>query len=162
MMRAFRMAALLAALIAVAGPAEAQGARKKSSNPEEQEKEKVEEQRAALRKRDKVFPLKSTWVAISLNNKPFSGDRPSFTLDDQFRARGFGGCNTFSATAYPLREQRFAVGPLALTKKACEKAAMTAEQQFLVALRTSATWDIVGSSLVIKTQNGELKFERGL
>ena len=158
-MRAFRMAALLAALT-LAAPAEAQ--RKKSSNPEEAEKERIEEQRAALKKRDKVFPVKSTWVATSLNNKPFSGDRPSFTLDDQFRARGFVGCNTFSATAYPLREQRFAVGPLALTKKACDKAVMTTEQQFLVALRTSAQWDIVGSSLVIKTQNGELKFERGL
>lgn len=158
-MHAFRLAALLAALTAAA-PAEAQ--QRKSSNPEEAEKEKVEEQRAALKKRDKVFPLKSTWVAISLNNKPFSGDRPSFTLDDQFRAHGFGGCNTFSATAYPLREQRFAVGPLALTKKACDKAVMTTEQQFLIALRTSAQWDIVGSSLVIKTQNGELKFERGL
>ena len=101
-------------------------------------------------------------MAVSLNNKPFSGDRPSFTLDDQFRARGFGGCNTFSATAYPLREQRFAVGPLALTKKACDKSVMAAEQQFLVALRHSAQWDIVGSSLVIKTQNGELRFERGI
>lgn len=157
-MRAVRMAGLLAALLA----ASAAQAQRKSTNPEEQEKERVEEQRQALKKRDKVFPLKSTWVAVSLNNKPFSGDRPSFTLDDQFRARGFGGCNTFSATAYPLREQRFAVGPLALTKKACDKSVMAAEQQFLVALRHSGQWDIVGSSLVIKTQNGELRFERGL
>ena len=157
-MRAFRMAAL-AGLIAATS---AEAGSRKPSNPEDQTKERVEQQREALKKRDKVFPLKSTWVAVSLNKKPFSGDRPSFTLDDQFRARGFGGCNTFSATAYPLREQRFAVGPIALTKKACDKGAMAVEQQFLVALRTSAQWDIDGSSLVIRTQNGELRFERGL
>ena len=155
-MRAFRMAGLLAALLA----ASAAQAQKKSSNPEEQEKERIEEQRAALKKRDKVFPLKSTWVAVSLNNKPFSGDRPSFTLDDQFRARGFGGCNTFSATAYPLKEQAFAVGPLALTKRSCDKAVMANEMQFLTALRTSAKWDTDGNTLTVKTQRGELRFER--
>ena len=110
----------------------------------------------------KTFPLGASWVLADINGKPFGGDRPSFVLDDQYRVRGFSGCNTFSAVAYPLREQRFAVGPLALTKKACDKSVMASEQQFLVALRHSAQWDIVGSSLVIKTQNGELRFERGL
>src|SRR3712207_3452728 len=157
-MRAVRMAGLLAALLA----ASAAQAKRKSTNPEEQEKERVEEQRQALKKRDKGFPLKSTWVAVSLNNKPFSGDRPSFTLDDQFRARGFGGCSTFSATAYPLREQRFAVGPLALTKKQCDKAVMETERAYFVALRTAMQWDLDGVTLVIKGQNGELRFERSI
>ena len=35
---------------------------------------------------DKIFPLGSSWVAVSLNGKPFGGDRPSFSLDDQLRA----------------------------------------------------------------------------
>ncbi len=51
---------------------------------------------------------------MSLNGKPFAGaDRPSFIIDKQYRARGFGGCNTFAATAFPLKEQHLAVGPLA-------------------------------------------------
>ena len=160
-MHALRVAALLSALTLAPfslTPSEAQtaggqrgaAATPPSGNPVPQSK------------RDKVFDVGSTWIAISLNGKPFAGERPSLTIDKQFQARGFGGCNTFMATAYPLREQRFAVGPLALTKKACDKSVMAAEQQFFVALRHSAQWDIVGSSLVIKTQNGELKFERGL
>jgi heat shock protein HslJ len=111
----------------------------------------------------KVFPLGSSWLAVSLNGKPFgSAERPSFSLDGQLRARGFGGCNTYAATAYPLREQGLAVGPLALTKRSCDKGIMAAEQAFFVALRTSAKWDIQGSTLIIKSQNGELRFERAL
>ncbi len=110
----------------------------------------------------KVFPLGSSWVAVSLNGKPFGGERPSFRLDDQLRASGFGGCNTYTATAYPLREQGMAVGPFALTKRSCDKSAMAIEQAFLVALRTSAKWDIQGPNLIIRTQNGELRFERSL
>ena len=87
---------------------------------------------------------------------------PTFTLDQQYRAKGFGGCNTFSATAYPLREQGLAVGPVAMTKRACEKGQSAAEMQYLTALRTAAKWDTVVGSLVIKGPNGELKFERSL
>ncbi|WP_298967808.1 META domain-containing protein [uncultured Methylobacterium sp.] len=112
---------------------------------------------------EKIFPLDSTWTAVSLNGKSFAGgERPSFIIDKQYRARGFGGCNTFAATAFPLKEQHLAVGPLALTKKNCDKGIGTAEMQFLTALRTSGQWDIVGSQLVIKTQAGELRFERAL
>jgi heat shock protein HslJ len=103
------------------------------------------------------------WVAISLNGRPFSGERPTFILDEQFRMRGFGGCNTFAATAYPLREQKFAVGPFALTKKTCDKAIMDQERNFLIALRKSVHWDTVVGTLVIKSQDGdELKFDRVL
>ncbi|MDI4667441.1 META domain-containing protein, partial [Xanthobacter autotrophicus] len=55
---------------------------------------------------EKIFPLDSTWTAVSLNGKPFTGgDRPSFIIDKQYRARGYGGCNTFAATAFPLKDQ---------------------------------------------------------
>ncbi|MBY0296456.1 MULTISPECIES: META domain-containing protein [Methylobacterium] len=117
----------------------------------------------AAKAQEKIFPLDSTWTAVSLNGKAFSGsDRPSFIIDKQYRARGFGGCNTFAATAFPLKEQHLAVGPLALTKKSCEKGVSAAEMQFLTAFRTSGQWDIVGSQLVIKSQAGELRFDRAL
>ena len=116
-----------------------------------------------VRKEEKRFPLGQSWIAVSLNNKSIGGtERPAFTLDDQFRVRGFGGCNSFSATAFPLKEQGLAVGPLALTKRSCDASVMATEQAFLTALRTSAKWDTIIGSLVIKGPNGELKFERSL
>lgn len=112
---------------------------------------------------EKMFPLGSMWTAVSMNGKPFTGaDRPSFIIDAQYRARGYGGCNTFTATAFPLREQHLAVGPLALTKKTCDKALAASEQAFLIALRTAGKWDLDGSQLVIRSQNGELRFDRAL
>ena len=112
---------------------------------------------------EKIFPLGETWTAVSFNGKPYNGnDRPSFIVDQQYRARGYGGCNTFAATAFPLREQKLAVGPLAITKKSCDKALAATEQAFFVALRTSGPWDIVGSQLVLKSQAGEIRFDRAL
>ena len=128
-----------------------------------QEQHKPQEGARPPTKEEKRFPLGQSWIAVSLNGKVLGGtERPTFTLDDQFRVRGFGGCNTFSATAYPLREQGIAVGPIAMTKRSCDKGVMASEMQFLTALRTSAKWDTVVGSLVIKGPNGELKFERSL
>ncbi len=152
-MKAFCLAALLFAL--GASTAIAQG-RMGASRPPATQGE------VPPPKQEKVFPVGSSWIAVSLNGKTFSGERPSFTLDQQFRAKGFGGCNTYSATAYPLRQQGLAVGPFAMTKRACEKAVMAIEQAFLVALRSSEKWETQGAYLVIHTQNGELRFERAL
>ncbi|WP_375463270.1 META domain-containing protein [uncultured Methylobacterium sp.] len=125
--------------------------------------EKKEQYIPSAKASEKIFPLDSTWTAVSINGKPFGGsDRPSFIIDKQYRARGYGGCNTFAATAFPLKEQHLAVGPLALTKKACEKGLAATEQAYFVALRTAAQWDMVGSQLVLKSPNGELKFDRAL
>ena len=154
-MRAFWIAVVIVAA-AIATPAVAQrGSFGWGINKEEPKK-------APPPKQDKIFPTKVSWVATSLNGKPFAGERPTFIIDEQFRMQGFGSCNNFSATAYPLREQRLAVGPFALTKKSCDKGRMDQERNFLVALRTSVQWDTVAGELVIKSQNGELRFQRSL
>ena len=169
-MRAYLFAALACAVAAgamtAAGEARAQGLSgatgfgKASRRPED---EKQKQYIPATKPTEKIFPLDSIWTAVSINGKPFGGsDRPSFIIDKQYRARGYGGCNTFAATAFPLREQHLAVGPLALTKKSCDKSLQASEQAFLVALRTAAQWDLVGSQLVIKSPNGELRFDRAL
>ena len=157
-MKAFRIAVLFLAA-AASTPADAQ--RRPGSQSSDPQKQPPKNEGLAPRQ-EKTFPTKVAWMAVSLNGKPFSGERPTFILDEQFRLRGFGGCNTFSATAYPLREQRFAVGPFALTKKACDKALMDQEKNFLIALRTSVQWETVAGDLVIKSQNGELKFQRSI
>ena len=111
----------------------------------------------------KKFPFDVQWIAVSLNNKPFPGeraDRPTLSLDETLRVRGFGACNTYSATAYPLQQQRFAVGPIALTKSECSKEMMSVEKTFLVALRTAQQWDSEEGKLIINGQSGQLVFER--
>jgi heat shock protein HslJ len=158
-MRSFACAMAAATLAAGIGDAAAQGFGRRGSSQEQHQQQGVR----PPTKEEKRFPLGHSWIAVSLNGKGYTGsERPTFTLDDQFRVRGFGGCNTFSATAYPLREQGIAVGPIAMTKRACDKGVSAAEMQFLTALRTSAKWDTVVGSLVIKGPNGELKFERSL
>ena len=161
-MNALRLATFLAVMAAVSG-AHAQSAATlgRPAGPTRQVDPKVPQPGEGPA--GKVFPLNSSWVAVSLNGKPFTGERPSFKLDDQLRATGFGGCNTYATAAYPLREQGLAVGPFALTKKSCDKSAMAIEQTFLVALRSSGKWDIQGRNLIIRTQNGgQLIFERSL
>ena len=155
-MRLFRLAAIAMSAAAMTTSVSA-GGRSGQSSQGEPKKPSV------LQRQEKQFPVPSSWVVMTLNGKPYSGaDRPSFSLDKQYRARGFGGCNTFSTTAYPLREQRFAVGPLALTKKQCDKGVMELERAFFVAMRTAMQWDLDGLNLVIKGQNGELRFERSI
>ncbi len=161
-MNALRLATFLAVMAAVSG-AHAQSAATlgRPAGPTRQVDPKVPQPGEGPA--GKVFPLNSSWVAVSLNGKPFSGERPSFKLDDQLRATGFGGCNTYATAAYPLREQGLAVGSFALTKRSCDKSAMAIEQAFLVALRSSGKWEIQGRNLIIRTQNGgQLLFERSL
>jgi heat shock protein HslJ len=157
-MKLIRLAALIVSMLAVATTADAQMRGRRGG-----QEEKDPNAPSPFAKREKQFPVPSSWVIVSLNGKPYGGvDRPTFTLDQQFRAKGFGGCNTYSATAYPLKEQHFAVGPLALTKKQCDKPVMGAEHTFFVAIRTAQQWDLDGLNLVIKGPNGELRFERSI
>jgi heat shock protein HslJ len=76
--------------------------------------------------------------------------------------RGFGGCNTYSATAYPMARQGFAVGPVAVTRKACDKVLMEREKNFLLGIRTSAQWEEKDGFLILRGQMGEIKFQRAL
>ena len=163
-MRALGITIFTAAVIA-SGMAHAQSSAARGWGAKKGNADQQQSGYASVKKKDedKRFPLGASWIATSLNGKTYSGaERPAFTLDDQFRVRGFGGCNSFSTSAFPLREQGFAVGPLALTKRACDKGRMDQEMAFLTALRTSAKWDTHIGTLIIKGPNGELRFERSL
>jgi heat shock protein HslJ len=158
-MRSARVAVLVIGALAAASNAHAQGMGRRGGNQNQFQRGDVQPQQ----KEEKKFPLGQAWIAVSMNGKAFGGtERPTFTLDDQYRVRGFGGCNTYSTTAFPMREQGLAVGPLAITKRTCDGALLATEKSFLTALRTSAKWDTVVGTLLIKGPNGELKFERAL
>jgi heat shock protein HslJ len=112
--------------------------------------------------REKSFPLGVTYNVVSLNGRALPGESPSVLLDENYRLRGFAGCNNYSAIAYPQQQQGIAVGPFALTKRSCERAVMNSEQAFLVALRTAARWDTEGHTMTISGPNGEIRLERAL
>jgi heat shock protein HslJ len=151
------LAALAPALLAIPDAAFAQGPGYGRSKPQPSP-----QQSGPPPAQEKTFPLGASWAAISLNGRPIGDRRATLQVDANLRGTGFGGCNTFSAAAYPLRQQGFAVGPLALTKRACDKGLLDFERTYLMALRGARNWDLAEGKLVIKGAAGELRFERGL
>lgn len=152
----FRLAlwlACAASALTISGGAQAQQARGGQAQPAQPQQQQAPRQ-------EKTFPLGTPWIGASLNGRPFATQRPTIIIDSALRAQGFSGCNTFSATAYPLRGQGMAVGPVALTRKSCDKATMDAERAFLVAFRSVQAWDLEAGVLVLKGRSGELRFER--
>src|ERR1700722_9151908 len=111
----------------------------------------------------KNFPLSQTWSLRAINEKPIpSGLDVSLQVDGNLRGSGFTGCNSWSASLYPVKEQHLLMGPVALTKKQCAKDIMAIENGFLGALLGSPTWDLVNGELIVKGQRGSLRFDRSL
>ena len=111
----------------------------------------------------KNFPLDQTWSLRELNGKPVpSGLDASLKIDGNLRGSGFTGCNSWSATLYPVKDQHLMVGPFALTKKQCPKDVMAIEFGFLTGLLGEPSWDLVNGDLVIKGPRGTMRLERSL
>lgn len=129
----------------------------------QQQQPPQQQQAPQQQKEEKTFPKDSSWTLRMLNGKPLpSGMDATMRIDGQFRGSGFAGCNNWSATMWPIRGQRFAVGPVALTKKSCAAPDMQFEQAFLRALHTQPVWDIANGLLEVKGPGGTLTFARGL
>jgi len=111
----------------------------------------------------KQFPLDQTWSLRDINDKPIpSGLDASLKIDGNLRGSCYTGCNSWSATLYPVKAQHLLVGPFALTKKQCAKDVMAVEFGFLSALTGNPTWDLVNGDLVIKGPKGSLRLARSL
>ncbi len=111
----------------------------------------------------KNFPLDQTWSLRELNGKPVpAGVDVSLKIDGTLRGSGYTGCNSWSATMYPVKDQHLAVGPYALTKKQCAKDIMALEMGFLSGLLGSPEWDLVNGDLVIKGPRGTMRLARSL
>jgi heat shock protein HslJ len=112
----------------------------------------------------KNFPLDQTWSLRELNGKPVPpGTDISLKIDGTLRGSGYTGCNSWSATVYPVKDQHLAVGPYALTKKDCPNKDLKAlELGFLSALLGSPEWDLVNGDLVIKGPRGSMRLARSL
>ncbi|HLW93141.1 MAG TPA: META domain-containing protein [Roseiarcus sp.] len=111
----------------------------------------------------KNFPLDQTWSLRSINDKPVpAGLDASLVIDGNLRGSGYTGCNTWSATLYPIKDQKLLIGPIALTKKQCAKDLMAIETGFLGALLGKPSWDLVNGELVVTGSRGTLRFDRSL
>jgi heat shock protein HslJ len=111
----------------------------------------------------KNFPLDQTWSLRDINDKPIpAGLDASLMIDGNLRGSGYTGCNSWSATLYPVKDQHLLTGPFALTKKQCDKDVMAVEFGFLSALTGNPTWDLVNGELVIKGPKGTLRLARSL
>lgn len=111
----------------------------------------------------KNFPLDQTWSLRELNGKPVAADVDvSLKIDGSLRGSGYTGCNSWSATLYPIKDQHLAVGPYALTKKLCAKDVMAIENGFLLTLTNQPTWDLVNGELIIKGPRGAVRMARSL
>ena len=149
----------LAALIA--SPASAQGRKPKTAPAEKQEQSGATGDKKIDQKIDKEFPTKATWNLKEINGKPPAGEA-SLTIDGALRGTGVSGCNTWSATIYPIKGQKLAMGPVVTTKKQCDPAVMAFEKEYLTILHSGPTWDTQGDTLTVKGQTGTLTFLRSL
>lgn len=66
----------------------------------------------------------------------------TFIITDNLRIEGNGGCNGFSATAYPLVDGRLLIGPVAATRKSCGGQINSEEAFFFRALRAMRSWKL--------------------
>src|SRR5260370_12552240 len=88
----------------------------------------------------KQFPLDQTWSLRDINDKPVpTGLDASLKIDGNLRGSGYTGCNSWSATLYPVKEQHLLVGPFALTKKHCPNELMSGTVGVLPSLHTPPT-----------------------
>jgi heat shock protein HslJ/uncharacterized membrane protein len=70
------------------------------------------------------------------------------------KVSGSSGCNRFRG-AFTAEGSALNIGPLATTRKACEDAVMTQERDFLRALESATTWDLVRGMLDVHRADGE-------
>lgn len=156
MLKSFWAAALAAAALTMAVPALAAG----QKGPQTEDDLGPPKPLPPLQKN---FPLDQTWSLKELNGKPVpSGVDASLKIDSNLRGSGFTGCNSWSATLYPVKDQHLLVGPFALTKKQCPKDLMQLEIGFLSTLIGNPTWDLVNGDLVIKGPRGAARLARSL
>jgi heat shock protein HslJ len=105
----------------------------------------------------------TSWLAIGYNNG--RGGVVSPILETELTAHfgedgvltGSAGCNDYRAP-YEVEDSAITIGPVATTRKACgePEGVMVQEQEYLAALETTATYQIRGDKLEMRTAEGAL------
>jgi len=103
------------------------------------------------------------WQVVAVNDGRqavtglLAGTRITLRFEPEGRARGHGGCNTYSAP-YTLEGERLSFGPAIATRMACARpeGVMAQESAWLGALRTVASARREGDRLELRTDSGAL------
>ncbi len=78
---------------------------------------------------------------------------PTFSIGTDNRAGGRGSCNSYFTQAV-VSDLGLHVGPITSTKKSCGYDTNMQEQAFFKALRGTATYSIVGDTLILLDATG--------
>jgi heat shock protein HslJ len=113
-------------------------------------------------RKSSAFPYDRTMVAVSYKDQAFQGDRPTILVSQNYRGTGFSACNNWSATVLPKPTQQLAIGPVAISKRQCDKRLTHNEQVFLFVMRYSQSWTFDGRTLTFTGPFGTMKFEPAL
>lgn len=99
------------------------------------------------------------WEVTGYNNgrqavvSPKVGTRLTLMFKDG-QVSGSSGCNSFHGS-FTLAENTLTIHPLAATRRACEDAVMVQEQEFLSAIQSATTWNIIRGMLDVHRADGE-------
>ena len=99
------------------------------------------------------------WEVTGYNNgrqavvSPKVGTRLTLIFQDG-QVSGSSGCNSFHGS-YMLEGNALTINPLVTTRKACEGAIMVQEREFLSALQSATTWNIIRGMLDVHRADGE-------
>lgn len=111
---------------------------------------------------DRQALLGTIWHLVELGGNqavPGQGGRPAtLELTADRRASGFAGCNRMTGT-YELQGDSLRLGPLALTRMACQNG-MELEQAYVEALQATRTYSVSPTSLELRGESATLaRFE---
>jgi heat shock protein HslJ len=96
----------------------------------------------------------STWRLVEIAGQAVPGNvLATLAFSEPGRIAGTAGCNGYTGAAR-LEGGRFAVGPLATTRRACEAPAMAFEQRYLAALATAQALRRDGERLTVEVAGG--------
>jgi heat shock protein HslJ len=102
----------------------------------------------------------SSWKATGINDgksavvTTAATEQVTATFGTDGTISGFAGCNNYNGPFVESNGSGLTIGPLAVTKKACEGEAATVEDAYLAALAKVAKFEIAGDQLTLRDAGG--------
>ena len=112
------------------------------------------------------FPVDKSYKAISISGFDVQNKGLSLTVSKRpsgsdLRGAGNAGCNNWSGSVI-LRDDQIDFTDIVTTKKMCGKPTMTAEDAFLISLRSAKRWHVDGDKLIIEGDAARLILKPGV
>ncbi len=102
------------------------------------------------------------WVMLTMNgNPPAEGTQITAVFGTDGQVNGYSGCNDYFGP-YTSDETTLAVGPLAITRRACDETTGPQEMAYLDAIESAASYQINDNQLTLANEAGEVVLTYGL